>query len=75
MNTKCPKCGSKNIKEFTDRDSSDGSNFLGILFDTVIGVLRGKPAEKTMFLSHLDNQASTPYTRKYKCNHCGHVWK
>lgn len=75
MNTKCPKCGSKDIKDFTVSDSSNSSNLLSILFDTVKGVLLGKPVGETMFLSHLGNQASTHYTTKYKCNCCGHVWK
>lgn len=72
---KCPQCGSTDVKEFTTTDSSKSSDFFSILFDLLIGSFKGNRPEHTIYRSYLDNKSSTSYTRKYKCNRCGHVWK
>lgn len=74
-NCKCPKCGSTNVEEFTVSNSSKGGDFLSMIFDLFVGSIKGNRPENTIQQSYLDNKSSTSYTRKYKCKHCGNVWK
>lgn len=72
---KCPQCGSTDVKEITVPNSSKSSDLFSMIIDIIKGSIKGSNLGHTIQSSYINSKASTSYDRKYRCKHCGKVWK
>lgn len=76
-NCKCPKCGSKDVRQETDNISTAFDVLLRVGFDILKGFFRGSKPKESMKTGLQEQHYMINGTEhiKYICNHCGHEWK
>ena len=75
-NCKCPKCGSKDVRQETDYISTAFDVLLSVGFDILKGFFRGLKTNEYMKTGlQKGNYMIYDTNHNYICNHCGYVWK